>query len=125
MGTKITISFQNLYREKQLCGGGNPSFVVALTLHPTSYGPPRCRKLGMSRNRLTCLIICLVPDGVSSHDTSSVAAEPFHVLHMDPMSDVSMCNQVLVAHLCHPMLYFVLLLRGKFGRFEANPSSPN
>jgi hypothetical protein len=31
-------------------------------------------------------------DGVSSHDTSSVAAEPFHVLHMDPMSDVSMCN---------------------------------
>jgi hypothetical protein len=43
-------------------------------------------------------------DGISSHDTSSVTAEPFHVLHMDPMSDVSMCNQVLVAHLCHPML---------------------
>jgi hypothetical protein len=65
-------------------------------------------------------------DGVTSHDTSSVAAEPFHVLHMDPMSDVSMCNQVLmVAHLCHPMLCFVLLLREKFDRFEANPSSPN
>jgi hypothetical protein len=30
-------------------------------------------------------------DGVTSHDTSSVASEPFHVLHMDPMSDVSMC----------------------------------
>jgi hypothetical protein len=76
--------------------------------------------------------------GVSSHNTSSNAAEPFHVcsglwlrtvwqvcskykpksmvfparmphpnvaepfqgLHMDPMSDVSMCNQLLVAHLC-------------------------
>jgi hypothetical protein len=35
--------------------------VVALMRHPTSYGPPRCRKLGTSRNRLTCLIICLPP----------------------------------------------------------------
>jgi hypothetical protein len=43
-------------------------------------------------------------DGVSSHDTLvSVAAEPFYVLHMDPMSDVSMCNQLLVAHLHHPI----------------------
>jgi hypothetical protein len=43
-------------------------------------------------------------DGISSHDTLSVAAEPLHVLHMDPMSDVYMCNQILVAqHLCHAM----------------------
>ena len=55
------------------------------------------------------------------HVTECDAAEPFHVLHMDPMSDVSMCNQLLVAHLCHPMLCFVLLLREKFGRFEAIP----
>jgi hypothetical protein len=41
-------------------------------------------------------------DDISSHDTLSVAAEPFHVLHMDPMGDVSMCSQLLVAqHLCH------------------------
>ena len=49
-------------------------------------------------------------DGISSYDTLSVAAEPFHVLHMDPMSDVSMCNQLLVAHLCHPKPCFGLLL---------------
>jgi hypothetical protein len=48
--------------------------------------------------------------GVSSHNTSSNAAEPFHVLHMDPISDVSMCNQLLVAHLCLPMLCFGLRL---------------
>jgi hypothetical protein len=33
----------------------------------------------------------------SSHDTLSDAAEPFHALHMDPMSNFSMCNQLLVA----------------------------
>jgi hypothetical protein len=39
---------------------------------------------------------------------ASVAAEPFPFLHMDPMSDVLMCNQLLVAHLCHLMPCFVL-----------------
>jgi hypothetical protein len=39
-------------------------------------------------------------DSISNHDTLSVATEPFHVLHMDPMGDVSMCSQLLVAHLC-------------------------
>jgi hypothetical protein len=34
-------------------------------------------------------------DDISSYDTLSDAAEPFHVLHMDSMSDVSMCNQLL------------------------------
>jgi hypothetical protein len=38
-----------------------------------------------------------------SHDSLSDAAEPFHVLYMDPMSDDSMSNQLLVAHLCHCM----------------------
>jgi hypothetical protein len=45
---------------------------------------------------------------ISSHDTLSIAAEPFHVLHMDPMSDVSMCYKLLVAHLCQSMLCFGL-----------------
>jgi hypothetical protein len=49
-------------------------------------------------------------DGVSSHDTSSNAAEPCNVPHVDPMSDVSMCNQLLVAHLCRPMSFLGLLL---------------
>jgi hypothetical protein len=50
-------------------------------------------------------------DGVSSHNTSSNAAEPFHILlNMDLMSDVSMCNQLLVAHLCCPMPCFGLRL---------------
>ncbi len=35
--------------------------------------------------------------------TLSDAAEPFHVLYMDPMSDVSMCNQLLFTCLCHCM----------------------
>jgi hypothetical protein len=30
---------------------------------------------------------------------------------MDPMSDDSMCNQLLVAHVCHTMLCFGLQLR--------------
>jgi hypothetical protein len=47
-------------------------------------------------------------DGVFSHDSLSDAAEPFHVLHMDPMSDDSMSNQLLVAHLCHCMPCFGL-----------------
>jgi hypothetical protein len=42
-------------------------------------------------------------DGFFSHDSLSDAAEPFHVLYMDPMSDDSMSNQLLVAHLCHCM----------------------
>ena len=41
---------------------------------------------------------------VSSHTTTSVAVEPFHVLHVDPMSDVSMCNHLLVAHLCQAIM---------------------
>jgi hypothetical protein len=53
-------------------------------------------------------------DGLSSQDTLSNAAELFIVLHMDPMSDVSMCNQLLVAQLYHPMPCFGLQL-GKFG----------
>jgi hypothetical protein len=61
-------------------------------------------------------------DGISSHHTLSVAAEPFHVLHMDPMlSDVSMCNKLLVAHQSHPMMCSGLWL-GKFRRCAANPS---
>jgi hypothetical protein len=48
--------------------------------------------------------------GIYSHNTLSVAAEPFHVLYMDPMSDVSMCNQLLVAHHCLPMPCFGLQL---------------
>jgi hypothetical protein len=41
-------------------------------------------------------------DGVSSHNTLSEAAEPTHVLHMDPMtmSDVSMCDQLLWWTIC-------------------------
>jgi hypothetical protein len=39
-------------------------------------------------------------DGVSSHYTSSSAAEPFHILYMDPMSDVSMSNQLLWWPIC-------------------------
>jgi hypothetical protein len=44
-------------------------------------------------------------EGLSSQGTLSFVAESFHVLQMDsiPMSDVSMCNQLLVAQLCHPM----------------------
>jgi hypothetical protein len=49
-------------------------------------------------------------DGLSSQDTLSFAAESLHVLHMIPMSDVSMCNQLLVAQLCHPMPCFGLQL---------------
>jgi hypothetical protein len=49
-------------------------------------------------------------DGLSSQDTLSVAAEPFIVLHMIKMSDVSMCNQLLEAQLCHPILCFGLQL---------------
>jgi hypothetical protein len=59
-------------------------------------------------------------DGVNSA-MASVAAEPFQVLHMDPMSDVLKCNQLLVVHLCHLMHYFGLSL-GKFGGYAANPS---
>jgi hypothetical protein len=47
-------------------------------------------------------------DGILSHNSLSDAAEPFHVLHMDPMSDDSMSNQLLVAHLCHCMPCFGL-----------------
>jgi hypothetical protein len=42
---------------------------------------------------------CFQPQYSLSH-----AAEPFHVLHMDLMSDVSMCNQLLFTCLCHCML---------------------
>jgi hypothetical protein len=42
---------------------------------------------------------------------ASVAAEPFPFLHMNPMSDVLTCNQLLVAHLGHLMPCFVLSLR--------------
>jgi hypothetical protein len=47
-------------------------------------------------------------DGLSSQDTLSFAAEPFHVLHIDSLSGVLMCNQLLVAQLCHPMPCFGL-----------------
>jgi hypothetical protein len=45
---------------------------------------------------------------VYSHDISSVAAGPFHVLHMWPMSDVLWQNKVLVAHLCQAKSLFWL-----------------
>jgi hypothetical protein len=35
------------------------------------------------------------------HGTISVGAEPFHVIHMSPMSDVVMRNSLLGANLCH------------------------
>jgi hypothetical protein len=60
-------------------------------------------------------------DGVSSHNTLSVAAGPCHVLHMDPMSDDSMCNQLLVAHLCHPTMVWNAVGQ-KFSMCAANPS---
>jgi hypothetical protein len=62
-------------------------------------------------------------DEISSHDTLPVAAEPFHVLHMDPMSDVSMCNQVLVAHLCRHICQVLVCSLEKFGSsdFKSNP----
>ena len=54
-------------------------------------------------------------DGVFSNDASLFASKSFYVLHMAPMSDIMMCNQLLVAHLCHTMLCFGLQLREKFG----------
>jgi hypothetical protein len=57
---------------------------------------------------------------MTSQDTLSIPAEPFHVLHMDPMSDDSMCSQLLVAHLCHTMPCFELDL----GKIWAVPSIP-
>jgi hypothetical protein len=44
-------------------------------------------------------------DGVFSHDSLSDAAEPFHVLHMDSMSDDSMSNQLQVTP--HTMFWTV------------------
>jgi hypothetical protein len=44
-------------------------------------------------------ILTKIDGGISGHNTYSIAAEPFHVLHMDPMGDVSMCYKLLVAHL--------------------------
>jgi hypothetical protein len=69
-------------------------------------------------------------DGISSHDTLSVAAEPFHVLHMDPMSDVSMCNQLgsfcffhdptppHIHHIC--VLHLQLLILSNSHHFSSN-----
>jgi hypothetical protein len=53
-------------------------------------------------------ILTKIDGGISGHNTYSIAAEPFHVLHMDPMGDVSMCYKLLVAHLCQSMPCFGL-----------------
>jgi hypothetical protein len=60
-------------------------------------------------------------DGVYSA-MASVSAELCHDLHVDPMSDVPMCNQLLVAHMCHPMSCFGLSL-GKVWQM-CNKSKP-
>jgi hypothetical protein len=39
---------------------------------------------------------------------------------MNPMSNVSMCNHILVAHLCHPMPYAVFWTAVQ--KILANPS---
>jgi hypothetical protein len=57
---------------------------------------------------------------ITSQDTISVAAEPFHVLHMDPVSDDSMCNQLLVAHLCHTICHVLNWSWVKFGQRTLN-----
>jgi hypothetical protein len=61
-------------------------------------------------------------DGISIHKISSVAAEPFHVLHMDPMSDDSMCNQLLVAHVCPTPCFVLSCSWEKFGTVPPNSS---
>jgi hypothetical protein len=43
-------------------------------------------------------------DDSSAINLLSVAAELCHDLHMDPMSDVPMCIQLVVAYLCHLVL---------------------
>jgi hypothetical protein len=82
----------------------------------SSYGGPSVSPhavfwtvVGKSFGRCAAKIQAQI-DGVSSHKSSSNAAEPFHVLDMNPMSDVSMCNQLLVAHLCCPTPCFGLRL---------------
>ena len=39
---------------------------------------------------MSCKQISAKVDAVSSHGTISADAEPFHVIHMGPMSDVDM-----------------------------------
>ena len=51
-------------------------------------------------------------DDVCSHGTISVDAEPFHVIHMGPMSDVVMWNSLLVANLVRNNPIFGLELAG-------------
>ena len=55
-------------------------------------------------------------DAVFSHSTISVDAEPFHDIHMGPMSDVVMRNSLMGANLCQANPIFGLQLWPELGK---------
>jgi hypothetical protein len=59
------------------------------------------------------------------HGTISVGAEPFHVIHMSPMSDVVMRNSLLGANPCQANPIFGLQLWPKLGKLRRQISAQN
>jgi hypothetical protein len=59
-------------------------------------------------------------DAVCDHGTISVGAEPFHVIHMSPMSDVVMRNSLLRANLCQANPIFGLQFAKAWQAASAN-----
>ena len=73
------------------------------------------KAIGISCQQLSAKI-----DAVFGHSTISVDAEPFHDIHMGPMSDVVMWNRLLVANLCQASHIFGLQLAKAYGKLSAN-----
>jgi hypothetical protein len=59
---------------------------------------------------LCCQLSSIVTDAVWRHVIEYATAESFHVLHMGPMSDDAVPNQLLSPHLCGAMPLFGPLL---------------
>lgn len=66
-----------------------------------------CANENLGRRKYTLLPNLKQTDVVWRHVTE-YAAESFHVLHMDSMSDDALLNQLLSPHLCQVMALFVL-----------------
>jgi hypothetical protein len=74
----------------------SPHLCLAIPL----FGPQQAKTLALCRQ------LSSITDAVWRHVTEYDAAESFHVLHMGPMSDDAVPNQLLSPHLCLAMPLF-------------------